>query len=171
MSVTLILLLTQLAYANFTEQDANKQKIEAQRAASAADSELPPCKGLDHLDDVVRKFAPASCPKTKQLYEFQLERGRKIRENCRVTIRWMEEKLRNPAFCSSPPFIRANLKQLQELKSRARERKNRQRSTTYSTTLNSKPGSSTARPPPRKENGPAPNAGMGLRWHCSIATE
>lgn len=119
MSFTLIILLTQLASANFSDQDAHKQKTEAQRAASAADSELPPCEGHDHLDDVVSKFMPASCPKTKLFYEYQLERSRKIRETCRETIRWMEEKLRYPAYCSSPPLMRANLNRLQELKTKS----------------------------------------------------
>ena len=122
MGIVLLLLLVTPSTAGFSEQDAINQKKTAQEAATAADSELPPCEGHDHFDDVIRRFSPSgSCPKAKEFFDYTLQMSRQIRDNCRETSRWVEDRLRNTSYCSSDSGMQSALKHLSELKRKISE--------------------------------------------------
>lgn len=100
--MAILLLLATTCFADLTMESMAKQKKAASEAAAAAEGELPPCEGHDHLDDIVSRFAPpATCPKAREYFEYHLQFSRRIRDNCRETSRWMEDQLRQPDFCAS----------------------------------------------------------------------
>lgn len=117
-----ILILTLLipisSLADITEEEMQTQMKAAAEAAALADSELPPCEGHDQFDDIVRRFAPpSSCPKARKYFDYHLQISQKIRDNCRVVARWMEDLLREPGFCSSDAGRQAVHKKLSAFKS------------------------------------------------------
>lgn len=102
MSLTLLLLLSALSFAEFSLKDAEKQREIAQKAAALADEELPPCEGHDRVDDVTSRFEPPSaCPKARELFGYAREISLKIRDNCREGIRDLESLLRTPGSCAT----------------------------------------------------------------------
>lgn len=98
----LSLLVCAPAHADLTEKEMQQQMKAAKEAAAVAERELPPCEGHDYFDDVVRRLAPpSSCTKARKYFDYYLQQSQKIRDYCRQGSRWVEETLRQPAFCAS----------------------------------------------------------------------
>jgi hypothetical protein len=121
MSIILLLALTTPSFSAFTEQDAANQKKIAQRAATAADSELPPCEGHKHLAEAIQRLAPSSgsCPKASEALGYYLKMSRQIGDNCREMTFWAEGLLRNPSYCEREKETQAVHRGLSELKKKA----------------------------------------------------
>jgi hypothetical protein len=101
MAPLLLLTLPLLSFA-YTPEELQKryQAVKAAQAeATLADSELPPCEGLDRISaEVLKHEPPASCPKARELFGQTEKFDLAARNNCRDLTRWMDEHLRDPHF-------------------------------------------------------------------------
>jgi hypothetical protein len=92
-------------------------------AFGLADSQLPPCAGLDHASEVALRYEPArECKLSQEFFSETLQHDRSLRDGCIELSRYMEDILNNPALCyqrSIPGWDRAKRAEIEKIKLRA----------------------------------------------------
>lgn len=103
--IGLLLFLPLGGYA-FSAADLEKNKPIFKALAKeieTAETELPPCDGLDQVSGAVMKFEPSTAfPMAKAFWEEVMQQERSWRNHCRALSNFTEDQLRSRSFCGLP---------------------------------------------------------------------